>query len=160
MVYGGLGSTEHCVQLCVLTIIGCNECTVEPLYKGHNFSPYYRGFLNLEVILYTSVLHWDTEWCPFCRGFHISEVCNREVPLYLVHVMVVWVVLNIVYSCVCSPLLDVMNVLGTRYGYLVNGQIFLDEFYFLHTCVLFHLLTQFTLTSPSPHPLLLHVMEM
>ena len=27
----------------------------------HNFSPYYRGFLNLEVILYTSVLHWDTE---------------------------------------------------------------------------------------------------
>ena len=47
VVYGGLGSTEHCVH---------NVCTV---------------------------------WC-----------------------MGVWVVLNIVYSCVCSPLLDVMNVLG------------------------------------------------
>ena len=94
VVYGGLGSTEHCVH---------NVCTV---------------------------------WC-----------------------MVGWVVLNIGYSCVCSPLLDVMNVLGTRCGDLVNGQIFLYEFYLLHTSVLFHLLTQFTLTPPSPHPLLLHVME-
>ena len=46
-----------------------------------DFSPYYRGFLNPEVILYTTVLHWDTEWCPYYRGFHISEVCNREVPV-------------------------------------------------------------------------------
>ena len=46
-----------------------------------NFSPYYRGVLNTEVVLYTSVLHWDTEWCPYYRGFHILEVCNREVPL-------------------------------------------------------------------------------
>ena len=46
------------------------------------FSLYYRGFLNSEVILYTTVLHWDTEWCPYYRGFLISEVCNREVPLY------------------------------------------------------------------------------
>ena len=48
--------------------------------------------------------------------------------------MGVSVVLNIVYSCVCSPLLDVMNVLGTCCGDLVNGQVFLDEF-----CVLFHI---------------------
>ena len=38
------------------------------------FSPYYRGFLNSEVMSYTTVLHWDTEWCPYYRGFHISEV--------------------------------------------------------------------------------------
>ena len=52
--------------------------------------------------------------------------------------MVGWVVLNIGYSCVCSPLLDVMNVLGTCCGDLVNGQISLDVFYFLHTCVLYY----------------------
>ena len=53
-----------------------------------NFSPYYRGFLNSEVILYTPVLYWDTEWCPDYRGFHISEVCNREIPLYLTDVCI------------------------------------------------------------------------
>ena len=26
-----------------------------------DFSPYYRGSLNLEVIQYTTVLHWDTD---------------------------------------------------------------------------------------------------
>ena len=51
--------------------------------------------------------------------------------------MVAWVVLNIVYSCVCSQLLNVMNVLGTCCGELVNGQVFLDEFYLLHNCVFF-----------------------
>ena len=24
---------------------------------------YHRGFLNSEVIQYTTVLHWDTDWC-------------------------------------------------------------------------------------------------
>ena len=36
--------------------------TVEPLYWGHfylHFSPCYRGFLNSEVICYTTVLDWD-----------------------------------------------------------------------------------------------------
>ena len=77
VVYGGLGSTEHWVQLCVLTIIEC-----------------------------------------------------------------------------------IMDVLGKCCGDLVNGQIFLYDLCFFHTCVFFYLLTQFTLTPPSPHPLLLHVMEM
>ena len=42
----------------------------------------------------------------------------------------------------CSPLLHVMNVLGTCCGDLVkiNGHISLYNLYFLHTCVLFHLL--------------------
>ena len=30
-----------------------------------------------------SLLYWDTEWCPYYRGFCNSEVCNREVPLYV-----------------------------------------------------------------------------
>ena len=50
--------------------------------RTYNGGPYYRGVLNSEVIQYTTVLHWDIEWCPYYRGFHISEVCNREVPLY------------------------------------------------------------------------------
>ena len=29
-----------------------------------NFSPYNRGFLNPENTTYTTVLHWDIEWCP------------------------------------------------------------------------------------------------
>ena len=37
-----------------------------------NFSPYYRDVLNLEVIQYTIVLHWDTEWCPYYRGSSIQ----------------------------------------------------------------------------------------
>ena len=69
--------------------------------------------------------------------------------------MVGWVVLNIVYSCVYSPLLNVMNVLGTCCGDLVNGQIFLDEFYFLHTCLVSftdtgH--TQLTISMSTPTP--------
>ena len=31
----------------------------------------------------TVTLHWDKEWCPYYRGFCNSEVCNREVPLYI-----------------------------------------------------------------------------
>ena len=31
--------------------------------------PYYRGFLNSEVTWYSTVLHWDTEWCPYYRCF-------------------------------------------------------------------------------------------
>ena len=49
---------------------------------GSDYSPYYRGILNSEVTQYTTVLHWDTEWCPCYRGFCNSEVCNREAPLY------------------------------------------------------------------------------
>ena len=43
-----------------------------------DFSPYYRGVLNSEVIWYITVLHWDTEWRPYYRGF-----CYSEVPLYI-----------------------------------------------------------------------------
>ena len=32
------------------------------------FSPYYRCFLNSEVIRYTTILHRDIEWCPYYRG--------------------------------------------------------------------------------------------
>ena len=48
-----------------------------------NFSLYYRGILNSEVILMHYSIHWDTEWCPYYRGSLNSEVCNREVPLYV-----------------------------------------------------------------------------
>ena len=29
----------------------------------------------------TTVLYWDTEWCPFYSCFLIAEVCDKEVPL-------------------------------------------------------------------------------
>ena len=61
-----------------------------------DFSPYYRGFLNSEVIQYTTVLHWDTEWCPYYRGFCNSEICNREVPLYT---YVRYVHIRTMYKC-------------------------------------------------------------
>ena len=25
--------------------------------------------------------NWDTEWCPWYRGFHISEICHTDVPV-------------------------------------------------------------------------------
>ena len=103
-----------------------------PQFRGHTtvlhwdteLCPYYRGFLNSEVILqyytgtqncvlitevssiqrsycsttlghrivsllqrfpqfrgHTAVLDLDTEWCPYYRGFHISEVFNGKVPV-------------------------------------------------------------------------------
>ena len=38
-------------------------------------------------LLYTTVLHWDTEWCPYYRGFYNLEVRNREAPLYTVSLL-------------------------------------------------------------------------
>ena len=36
-------------------------------------------FLNSEVTQCTTVLHWDTEWCPYYKDFSYPEVCNRQV---------------------------------------------------------------------------------
>ena len=72
-----------CVR-CIAVSLQYSETSPLKTLCDLTFSPYYRGFLNSEVIEYTTVLHWDTEWCPHHRGFHNSEVCNREVPLYVV----------------------------------------------------------------------------
>ena len=73
-----------CLYACVCTNLKYTGTSLLGTLWYLNFSPYYRGFHNSEVILYITVLHWDKEWCPYYRGFHISEVCNREVPLYYV----------------------------------------------------------------------------
>ena len=36
------------------------------------------------------MLHLETEWCPYYRGFYISEVCNREAPVYFIIVDYDW----------------------------------------------------------------------
>ena len=108
--YGGLGSTEHCVH---------NVCTV--------------WCMVVWVVL--NIVYIMCVYCVVYGGLGSTEHWVHNV--CTVWSMVVSVVLSIVYSCVCSPLLDVMNVLGTCCGDFVNGQVFLDEFYFLHNCFFF-----------------------
>ena len=84
-----------CVSMCLCTCISAYPpgflCTyvyaVEPLYQGHFGTLLYVLITEVSSIqrslnIYTTVLHWDTVWCPCYENFLNSEVCVREVPMY------------------------------------------------------------------------------
>ena len=79
MVYGGLGSTEHCVQLWVLTIIGCNECTWYILWSDGQIFLY--EFLSHTVVSFIDTVHADlsisTSTPTPCYGDVVTLVCHH-----------------------------------------------------------------------------------
>ena len=40
---------------------------------GHSMLSLLQRFLNSKVTWHTTVLHWDTEWCPYYRGSSIQR---------------------------------------------------------------------------------------
>ena len=75
--------TYVCIILSYIHIVYSGTSLLRTTWDLHYMSllkrcPQFRGHF-----IYITVLHWDTEWCPRYRGFPNSEVCNREVLLYL-----------------------------------------------------------------------------